>query len=55
MRRCKSGILRRIRKRRIVDWPDTMVNQQIVLTYLYLLLYVFLSSGVILYNKVPIQ
>ncbi|CAA6655724.1 unnamed protein product [Spirodela intermedia] len=28
-----------------------MVNQQIVLTYLYLLLYVFLSSGVILYNK----
>lgn len=28
-----------------------MVNQQIVLTYLYLMLYVFLSSGVILYNK----
>ncbi|XP_078427391.1 putative sugar phosphate/phosphate translocator At3g17430 [Wolffia australiana] len=28
-----------------------MVNQQIVLTYIYLMIYVFLSSGVILYNK----
>ncbi|KAJ6980780.1 sugar phosphate/phosphate translocator [Populus alba x Populus x berolinensis] len=28
-----------------------MVNKPLVLTYLYLLIYVLLSSGVILYNK----
>lgn len=29
-----------------------MINRQLLLTYLYLLVYVTLSSGVILYNKV---
>ena len=29
-----------------------MVNKPLVLTYLYLLIYILLSSGVILYNKV---
>lgn len=29
-----------------------MISRQLVLTYLYLLIYVCLSSGVILFNKV---
>jgi hypothetical protein len=29
-----------------------MINKTLVLTYLYLLIYILLSSGVILYNKV---
>lgn len=29
-----------------------IVNKPLVLTYLYLLIYILLSSGVILYNKV---
>lgn len=29
-----------------------MVGKQLLLTYLYLLVYILLSSGVILYNKV---
>ncbi|THG11655.1 hypothetical protein TEA_005902 [Camellia sinensis var. sinensis] len=31
---------------------DNMINRQLLLTYLYLLVYILLSSGVILYNKV---
>lgn len=30
---------------------DNMINRQLLLTYLYLLVYILLSSGVILYNK----
>ncbi|KAI8522505.1 hypothetical protein RHMOL_Rhmol13G0002300 [Rhododendron molle] len=30
---------------------DKMINRQLLLTYLYLLVYILLSSGVILYNK----
>lgn len=30
----------------------TMISRQLLLTYLYLLVYIVLSSGVILYNKV---
>lgn len=33
-------------------YPDMMINKQLLLTYLYLLIYILLSSGVILYNKV---
>jgi|APAra0007618257_1042622.scaffolds.fasta_scaffold00060_49 hypothetical protein len=29
-----------------------MINKTLVLTYIYLLIYIILSSGVILYNKV---
>lgn len=29
-----------------------MINKTLVLTYIYLLIYILLSSGVILYNKV---
>lgn len=29
-----------------------MINKPLVLTYLYLFIYILLSSGVILYNKV---
>lgn len=29
-----------------------IINKQLLLTYLYLLIYICLSSGVILYNKV---
>ena len=32
--------------------PDTMLNREHLLTYIYLLVYILLSSGVILYNKV---
>jgi len=32
-----------------------MINRQLLLTYLYLLIYICLSSGVILYNKVKMQ
>lgn len=32
-----------------------MINRPLILTYLYLLIYVLLSSGVILYNKVMLN
>lgn len=32
-----------------------MINKTLLFTYLYLLVYILLSSGVILYNKVPIS
>lgn len=32
-----------------------MISKQLVLTYLYLLIYVCLSSGVILFNKVGLS
>ena len=30
-----------------------MINKTLFLTYVYLFIYILLSSGVILYNKVP--
>lgn len=35
----------------ICKFADMMINKHILLTYLYLLIYICLSSGVILYNK----
>uniref|UniRef100_A0A7N0UCV0 Sugar phosphate transporter domain-containing protein n=1 Tax=Kalanchoe fedtschenkoi TaxID=63787 RepID=A0A7N0UCV0_KALFE len=34
-----------------MDKPGKMLNRSLLLTYLYLLIYIMLSSGVILYNK----
>lgn len=33
------------------SYTDMMISKQLLLTYLYLLIYILLSSGVILYNK----
>ena len=38
----------------MIDCSDMTVNGQHMLTYLYLLAYVVLSSAVILYNKVKL-
>lgn len=53
-------IFRAINLLRIVSWErllrkqtaNTMISKTLLLTYLYLLIYIFLSSGVILYNTV---
>lgn len=49
------AVLLRIPRRHLVlsaKKVDMLINKPLMLTYLYLLIYILLSSGVILYNKV---